>query len=65
MLDFAIKGGPKPAPMATGTEAPSLAVVTAIADKLFVNHGDFYFHFSGMKLASGLINLGDLSPIIV
>lgn len=28
--------------MATGTEAPSLAVITAIADKLFVNQGDFF-----------------------
>ena len=50
--------------MATATEAQSLAVLTAIAEKLLVSHGDL-FPFSRIKFASRLIDFGGLSLVFV
>lgn len=50
MLDFTVRGAQKKAPIATATEAGSLAVATAVADMLYVPRGDFFFLFLEQSL---------------
>lgn len=64
MLDFTIRRGPKPASIAKISEARSLAVVSAIVDKLWcttVIFFFFYFFLPEMTVASGSIDSGGKS----